>query len=126
MKKTGPKNRGSHLDGLPLTRSGLYISCAYLLEVFRNSVARSRCFPIVRQQIFRREHMAERALLFLELVAPHIAAYAPEASAAQQRDFLTHLHQTLNAPSHPIRNRLLRLTADSPDLLAITKQEGKV
>ena len=70
--------------------------------------------------------MAERALLFLELVAPHIAAYAPEASAAQQRDFLTHLHQTLNAPSHPIRNRLLRLTADSPDLLAITKQEGKV
>ena len=26
----------------------------------------------------------------------------------------------------PIRNRLLRLTADSPDLLAIIKQEGKV
>jgi hypothetical protein len=40
--------------------------------------------------------------------------------------FLSHLHQTLNAPSHPIRNRLLRLTADSPDLLAIIKQEGKV
>ena len=34
-------------------------------------------------------------------------------------DFLTHLHATLNAPSHPIRNRLLRITADSPDLLAI-------
>jgi hypothetical protein len=27
---------------------------------------------------------------------------------------------------HPIRNRLLRLTADSPDLLAIIKHEGKV
>jgi|GEM_PF-2859754 len=27
------------------------------------------------------------------------------------------------APSHPIRNRLL--TADSPDLLAVIKQEGK-
>jgi len=26
-----------------------------------------------------------------------------------QHTFLTHLHQTLNAPSHPIRNRLLRL-----------------
>lgn len=73
-----------------------------------------------------REHMAERDLLFHDTVAPHLAAYAPEASAAQQRDFLTHLHQTLNAPSHPIRNRLLRLTADSPDLLAIIKQEGKV
>ena len=43
---------------------------------------------------------------------------SPELAAA------THLHQTLNAPSHPIRNRLLRLTADSPDLLAIIKQEG--
>lgn len=26
--------------------------------------------------------------------------------------------------SHPIRNQLLRFTADSPDLLAIIKQEG--
>jgi len=26
----------------------------------------------------------------------------------------------------PIRNRLLRVTADSPDLLAVIKQEGKV
>ena len=68
----------------------------------------------------------ERDLLFHDTVAPHLAAYAPEASAAQRRDYLTHLHQTLNAPSHPIRNRLLRLTADSPDLLAFIKQEGKV
>ena len=73
-----------------------------------------------------REHMAERDLLFHDTVAPHLAAYAPEASATQQRDYLTYLHQTLNAPSHPIRNRLLRLTADSPDLLAIIKQEGRV
>ena len=58
-------------------------------------------------------------------VDPQLAAL-PEASAAQQRNFLTNLHQTLNAPSHPIRNRLLRHTANSPDLLAIIKQEGKV
>ena len=73
-----------------------------------------------------RNHMAERDLLFHDTVAPHLATYAPKASAAQQRDFLTHLHQTLNAPSHPIRNRLLRLTADSPDLLAVIKEEGRV
>ncbi len=78
-------------------------------------------------ECYFREHMASRQLSgFHDTVAPHLAAYAPEASAAQQRDFLTHLHQTLNAPSHPIRNRLLRLTAASPDLLAIIKQEGKV
>jgi adenine-specific DNA-methyltransferase len=75
-------------------------------------------------ECYFREHMAERDLLFHDTVAPHLAAYAPEASAAQQRDYLTHLHQTLNAPSHPIR--ILRLTADSPDLLAIIKQEGRV
>jgi len=33
-----------------------------------------------------REHMADRDLLFQDTVAPHLAAYAPEASAAQQRD----------------------------------------
>ena len=52
--------------------------------------------------------MAERDLLFHDTVAPQLAAYAP---------------------SHPIRNRLLRLLrlpSDSPDLLAIIKQEGKV
>ena len=77
-------------------------------------------------ECYFREHMVERDLLFHDTVAPHLAACAPEASAARQRDFLTHLHQTLNAPGHPIRNRLLRLPADSPDLLAIIKQEGKV
>ena len=77
-----------------------------------------------------REHMASRQLSgFHDTLAPHLAAYPDhvgEASAAQQRDYLTHLHATLNAPSHPIRNWLLRLTADSPDLLAIIKQEGRV
>jgi hypothetical protein len=32
---------------------------------------------------------------------------------------------TLNAPSHPIRNRLLRITCDSPGLLTSINQEGK-
>jgi len=61
-------------------------------------------------ECYFREQMLQRDLLFHDTLAPHVAAYAPEASEAQQRDFLTHLHQTLNAPSHPIRNRLLRLT----------------
>ena len=75
------------------------------------------------------EHMAERDLLFHDTLAPHLAAYPDnvgKASEAKRRDFLAHLHQTFNAPSHPIRNRLLRLTADSPDLLAVIKQEGRV
>ncbi len=72
------------------------------------------------------EHMAERDLLFLDDIIPHLAAYDPAASEARQRDFLVQLHRTFNAPSSKIRNRLLRLTADSPDLLAVIKGEGKV
>ncbi len=77
-------------------------------------------------ECYFREHMAERDLLFHDFVAPHLAAYDLAASETQQREFLTHLHATLNAPIHPIRNRLLRLTADSPDLLAIINQEWRV
>ncbi len=72
-----------------------------------------------------RNHMAERDLLFHDTLIPHLAAYNPTASEAQHRDFLTNL-QTLNASKHPIRNRLLRLTYDSPDLLAVIKREGEV
>lgn len=75
-----------------------------------------------------RDHMAEpgRDLLFHDTLAPHLSTYDSDASEAAQQKFLTELHQTLNAPSHPVRNRLLRLTADSPNLLAVIKQEGKI
>jgi adenine-specific DNA-methyltransferase len=77
-------------------------------------------------ECYFREHMAERDLLFLDTVASYLASYDSEASDEQQRDFLIQLHATFNAPNHPIRNRLLRLTAESPDLLAVIKAEGRV
>ena len=77
-------------------------------------------------ECYFRDHMEERDLLFHDTVSPHLAAFAPEASTAKQRDFIGHLHQTLNASKHSIRNRLLRITSDSPDLLAIIKREGEV
>ena len=72
------------------------------------------------------EHMAERDLLFHDDLAPHLADYDDTASEAKQSEFLANLHRTLNAPSSKIRNRLLRLTADSPGLLAVIKAGGKV
>ena len=77
-------------------------------------------------ECYFREHMAERDLLFLDELAPHIAAYDPDVSEKAHNDFLTKFHRTLNAPDAKIRNRLLRLTADSPDLLAVIKKEGGV
>jgi hypothetical protein len=77
-------------------------------------------------ECYFRDHMAERDLLFLDDLAPHLAAYKPDAPEAQQREFITQLYRTLNAPASKIRNRLLRISADSPDLLAIILREGKV
>ncbi|MDA1016978.1 MAG: hypothetical protein O3A00_21285 [Planctomycetota bacterium] len=70
--------------------------------------------------------MAERDLLFLDDLAPHLESYDPAASETRQREFVEHLYRTLNAADSPIRNRLLRLCADSPDLLAVIKNEGQV
>ncbi len=107
MKKVGPKNQGSHRDGLPLARSGLYISCAYLTINSLKSGTRSSSFS---------------DLLFHDNVAQTILSGSFPADPQTGLSALL----SLNAPSHPIRNRLLRLTADSPDLLAVIKQEGKV
>lgn len=77
-------------------------------------------------ECYFREHMADRNLLFHELITPHLSAYDHTSSDEQRLAFLNQLFRTINAPSHAVRNRLLRLTADSPELLAIIKQEGQV
>jgi len=77
-------------------------------------------------ECYFRDHMAERDLLFLDDLKPHLANYDASANDSKQIKFLENFYRTLNAPDSPIRNRLLRLTADSPDLLAVIKQEGKV
>ena len=75
-------------------------------------------------ECYFREHMRDRDLLFHDKVAAILENYDKGASKTHQADFLDHVHTTLNAPSHSIRNQLLRLTADSPDLLAIIKEGG--
>ncbi len=77
-------------------------------------------------ELYFRDHMAERDLLFLDDLTPHLAAYKPDASEALQRECIAHLYKTLNAPTSKIRNRLLRISADSPDLLAVIQREGAV
>lgn len=77
-------------------------------------------------ECYFREHMAERDLLFLDDLTPLLSAYDPSASESQQREYIAQLYRTLNAPRAKIRNRLLRISADSPDLLAVIKEEGAV
>ncbi len=116
MKKTGPKNRGSHPDGLPLARSGLYISCAYLPVNSLKSAIRSSGFSDLLFHDTLAPHLTHSESMKYEgrmmkwgrlagafssfIIHPSSLRTAPEASEAQQRDFLTNLHLTLNAPSH--------------------------
>lgn len=75
-------------------------------------------------ECYFRDHMAERDLLFIDELAPSLDGYDPNASESQQRAFLEQFGATHNAPKAKVRNKLLRLTADSPDLLAVIKNEG--
>lgn len=77
-------------------------------------------------ECYFRDHMAERNLLFLDDLAVHLSGYHPDETEQKQCQFLTEFCRTLNAPSSRIRNRLLRIPADSPDHLAIIKEEGRV
>lgn len=77
-------------------------------------------------ECYFRQHMADRSLLFLKELSGYLAPFNPAASEADQREFLVQLHDTLNAPSSPIRNRLLRIAAESPDLLNVIKAEGAI
>jgi adenine-specific DNA-methyltransferase len=77
-------------------------------------------------ECYFREHMVQRDLTFVHDLATHLVDYDEVASLAKQSEFLGHLHRVLNAPSSKIRNRLVRLTADSPDLLAVIKAAGEI
>lgn len=65
------------------------------------------------------EHMKERDLLFIDEMAKYLEAYDSEAGDAEQQAFLAQLYRTLNEPTSVIRNRLLRMRADSPWLLSV-------
>ena len=79
-------------------------------------------------ECYFREHMAERDLLFLDDLVPRtwLPMTGHDANESRQRDFMEQLYPTLNSPTSKIRNRLIRtVSADSPDLLAVIKAEGK-
>jgi adenine-specific DNA-methyltransferase len=77
-------------------------------------------------ECYFRDHMADRDLLFHNLTKELVTNFDAQATDKEQLKCLSQFYQTANAPDHPIRNRLLRLTADSPDLLAVIKEYGAV
>lgn len=72
-------------------------------------------------EIYFSEHMAERDLLFNKDVSLLLGNFDQEIRVSNYQKLLVNIYRTTNAPDHPLRDRLLRLSADSPDLLAVIK-----
>lgn len=70
------------------------------------------------------EHMAERDLLFHDTVAEALQDYNPDATEAEQLNYLEIVHQRLIAAR--ILERIARIPEASPDLLAVILNEGRV
>jgi hypothetical protein len=83
MKLKGPRNRGSHPDGLPLARSGLYISCAYPPAPFVHSPSVSRRGS-PRQTTGEKKRRAAEALMVAGL--PDEAAPLTQAAAEAEAE----------------------------------------
>ena len=94
-------------------------------QVFKHSSLEDLIDACV-MEIYFAEHMAEKDLQVLDDTESLLTNYDPEATGASKKEALTGFYQKANGADHPIRNRLLRLTADSPGLLAVIKKEGKV
>ena len=76
-------------------------------------------------EIYFPVHMAERNLLIADAIRTTLDTFngcEPKLNGEN----LDELYRHWNSPDSPIRNRLLRMSADSPDLLAVIKTEGQV
>ena len=76
-------------------------------------------------EIYFPEEAAAKDLKFVEMVSTLLDIGAA-SSCVVDEEAITTFTAVANDPKHPIRNQLLRLTADSPDLFAVIKNEGKV
>jgi len=93
-------------------REGLDVQAAFLEELIDACVL----------ELYFPEEAAAKKLLFMDQVSTLLGKARSIATAKSIESF----YSTANDPKHPIRNQLIRLTADSPDLFAVIKQEGRV
>ena len=77
-------------------------------------------------EIYFADHMAEKQLTVIAEVNQAIKPFSKTASNSAKWQQVQFFHETVNAPKHLIRNRLMRIPIDSPNLLRVIKEEGKV
>ena len=77
-------------------------------------------------EVYFADHMAERRLGIMAHVTPLLKNFDAAASSEQQVAAAQQFYALANDSKHPIRNILIRIPVDSPDLLAVIQKEGAV
>ena len=77
-------------------------------------------------EVYFADHMAERRLGIMAHVTPLLQDFDAAALPAQQVEAAQQFYAQANDSKHPIRNILIRIPVDSPDLLAVIQREGAV
>ncbi|MCK4792327.1 MAG: Eco57I restriction-modification methylase domain-containing protein [Desulfobacteraceae bacterium] len=77
-------------------------------------------------EIYFADHVAEKKIAVIDKVCQAIKPLPRTASDSAKWQQIQSFYETVNAPEHPIRNRIMRIPIDSPDLLRVIKEEGKV
>lgn len=93
-------------------RKTLDVPAAFLEEVIDACVL----------ELYFPDECAAKKLRFMDQVSALLGGSRSGATVKALEAF----YSTANGSTHPIRNQLLRLTAESPDLVAVIKQEGRV
>lgn len=76
-------------------------------------------------ELYFAEHMAEKNLAITAQVRAMLPAQTPTTPEALAQAALA-FYQTANDAKHPIRNMLLRIPLESPELLGVIQKEGAV
>jgi adenine-specific DNA-methyltransferase len=77
-------------------------------------------------EVYFSDHMAERRLGIMAHVTPLLQDFDAAAPPAKQVAAAKQFYAQANDSKHPIRNILIRIPVDSPDLLAVIQREGAV
>ena len=77
-------------------------------------------------EIYFADHMAEKKIAVIDKVCQAIKPLSRTASDSAKWQQAQSFYDVVNAPKHPIRNRLMRIPIDSHDLLRVIKEEGRV
>lgn len=77
-------------------------------------------------EVYFPQYMAEKRLSMIEQVQLLLPANIPQLNNSELAEAAFGFYKIANASQHPIRNMLLRIPAESPELLAVIQREGAV